>query len=106
MREQGVAVGKALTGLWQARRHLCLSQSRLQPEDKACLLRLPVESTAMFGPDVTAMIQHTHEARHAARAMSNALRQNTGWQEGRQLRQPQQLSQWQFSQRQSSHAAQ
>lgn len=33
MREQGVAAGKALSGFWQARRHLWLSQSQLQPED-------------------------------------------------------------------------
>ena len=64
MREQGVAAGKALSGLWQARRHLWLSQ--LQPEDKACQLRLPVEPTVMFWPDVTAMIQQVQEARRAA----------------------------------------
>ena len=89
MREQGVAVGKALSRLWQAC-HLWLSQSQFQPEDKACLLRLPVELTAMFGPDAAAMIQQAQEARRAAREISNALRQNTAWQEGRQLRQPQQ----------------
>ncbi|XP_073328458.1 NACHT, LRR and PYD domains-containing protein 3-like [Pagrus major] len=95
MREQGVAVGKALSGLWQARHHLWLSQSQLQPEDKACLLRLPVEPTAMFGPDATAMIQQAQEARRAAREMSSTLRPNTGWQEGRRLQQPQQQQQQQ-----------
>lgn len=92
MREQGEAAGKALSGLWQARRHLWLSQSQLQPEDRACLLRLPVEPTAMFGPDATAMIQQAQEARRAAREMSSALRQTTGWQE---VRRPQHVHQQQ-----------
>ena len=74
-----MAAGKALSGLWQACHHLWLSQSQLQHEDKACLLRLPVELTAMFGPDGTAMIQQAQEARRAAQGMSNALRQNTSW---------------------------
>jgi len=50
MREQGEVADKVLSGLWQARCHLWLSQSQLQPEDRACLLRLPVEPTAMRRP--------------------------------------------------------
>lgn len=56
MREQREATGKALPGFWQARCHVWLLQSQLQPEDKACLLRLSVKPTAMFGPDAIVMI--------------------------------------------------
>ena len=93
-----MAAGKALSGPWQACHQLWLSQSQLQPEDKACLLRLSVEPMAMFGPDATAMIQQAQETRCAAQEMSSALRQNTGWHEGCQLRQLPQQQQQQFSQ--------
>uniref|UniRef100_UPI003AADF6AF uncharacterized protein n=1 Tax=Centroberyx gerrardi TaxID=166262 RepID=UPI003AADF6AF len=71
IREQAEAAGKAMSGLWGVRRHLWLSQSMLPPEDQACLLRLPVELSAMFGPDTTEMLQQAQEARRCAREVSD-----------------------------------
>ncbi|CAL8290038.1 unnamed protein product [Arctogadus glacialis] len=42
-KEQAVASGCSLAQLWVVRRHLWLSQSKLQPADRDCLLRVPVE---------------------------------------------------------------
>ncbi len=62
-REQAKAAGKAMSGLWGVRCHLWLSQSMLQSEDGACLLKLPVEPSAIFGPDAAKMLQQAQEAR-------------------------------------------
>ncbi|XP_053190141.1 uncharacterized protein LOC128373962 [Scomber japonicus] len=74
MKEQAVATGRALASLCMVRRHLWLSQSRLQGEDRARLLRLPVVPSAMFGPDAKAMLQQAQEARQCAKEMSGMLR--------------------------------
>ena len=62
MKEQAVVTGRALASLCMVRRHLWLSQSQLQGEDRACLLRLPVVPSAMFGPDAKVMLQQAQEA--------------------------------------------
>lgn len=79
MREQAEAAGKAMSGLWGVRRHLWLSQSMLQPEDRTCLLRLPVVPSAMFGPEAAKMLQQAQEARRCAREVSGAFRQSQDW---------------------------
>lgn len=68
-----------MTGLWAVRCHLWLSQSMLQQEDRACLLRLPVEPSAMFKPDASRMLQQAQEARRCACKMSSTLRQSRPW---------------------------
>ncbi|KAJ8375887.1 hypothetical protein SKAU_G00064670 [Synaphobranchus kaupii] len=40
IREQAEAAGRALSAFWEVRRHLLLYQSRLQQQDRDCLLRL------------------------------------------------------------------
>ena len=75
IREQAVATGRAMASLWMVRRHLWLSQSQLQGEDRACLLRLPVAPSALFGPDASKLLQQAQDARRCAREMSSVLRQ-------------------------------
>ena len=55
VKEQAEAASSALASFWVARRHLWLSQSQLQQGDRDCLLKVPVESTAIFGPHATAL---------------------------------------------------
>ena len=76
LKEQAVAAGRALASLWVARRHLWLSQSQLQTDDRSCLLRLPVVPSAMFGPGATAMLEQARDARRCAREMSGVLQSN------------------------------
>lgn len=66
------AVGAATASFWVAWRHLWLSQSTLQQADHDCLLRLPVDPTAMFGPDVRLPLQEAQESRGCAQAVSAA----------------------------------
>lgn len=75
MKEQAEAAGKSMSAFWVARRHLWLSQSRLQQEDRDCLSRLPVEPSAMFGPDALRMLQQAQEARRYAKEFSSTLGQ-------------------------------
>ena len=67
MKEQAEAAGCALASFWVVRHHLWLSQSQLQQGDRDCLLKVPVEPTAMFGPHVTALIQQAQESRGVRR---------------------------------------
>ncbi|KAM3588091.1 uncharacterized protein V6R79_021034, partial [Siganus canaliculatus] len=76
VKEQAVAMGRAMASLWMVRRHPWLSQSRLQGEDRACLLRLPVVPSALFGPDANRMLQQAQDARRYAREMTGMLRQS------------------------------
>ncbi|KAJ8364944.1 hypothetical protein SKAU_G00137750 [Synaphobranchus kaupii] len=73
MTEQAEAAGRALATFWVVRRHLWLSQSRLQQEDRDCLLKLPVEPSTMFGPDAVRMLQQAQEARRCACKVSGIL---------------------------------
>lgn len=73
MREQAEAAGNALASFWIARRHLWLSQSQLQQGDRDCLLRVPVEPSAMFGPHATALLQQAQESRRCAKEVSGGL---------------------------------
>ncbi|KAK9955747.1 hypothetical protein ABG768_015603 [Culter alburnus] len=72
MKEQAEAAGKSMSAFWVARHHLWLSQSRLQQEDRDCLSRLPVEPSAMFGPDALCMLQ---QALRYAKEFSSTLGQ-------------------------------
>ena len=79
MKEQAEAAGCALASFWVVRRHLWLSQSQLQQGDRDCLLKVPVEPTAMFGPHATALIQQAQESRRCAKEVSGGLaRRATG----------------------------
>ena len=60
MKEQAEAAGRALASFWVTRRHLWLSQSQLQQGDRDCLLKVPVEPTAMFGPHATRRYRSRH----------------------------------------------
>ncbi|XP_078025738.1 uncharacterized protein LOC144463846 [Epinephelus lanceolatus] len=62
MKEQAGAAGSALASFWVVRRHLWLSQSQLQQGDRDCLLKVPLEPTAMFGPHATALVQQAQES--------------------------------------------
>lgn len=73
MREQAEAAGSALASFWVARRHLWLSQSQLQQGDRDCLLKVPVEPTAMFGPHAAALLQQAQESRCCAKEVSVGL---------------------------------
>ncbi len=75
----------------RVRCHLWLSQSMLQPEDRACLLRLLVEPLAMFGPDATNVLEQAQEARRCASEVSGTLRWSQEWHQPQphQLKQPQ-----------------
>ncbi len=72
MRELGEVSGSALASFWAAR--LWLSQSMLQPGDRARLLKLPVELSALFGPDVARMIKQGQEACRCAKEVSGSLK--------------------------------
>ncbi|CAL8322350.1 unnamed protein product [Arctogadus glacialis] len=73
-KEKAVASGRSLTQLWVVRRHLWLSQSKLQPADRHCLLRVPVESTAMFGPQAVGGIgQGAQKRLHLGRRLSDGF---------------------------------
>ncbi|CAL8269390.1 unnamed protein product [Gadus morhua 'NCC'] len=72
-KEQAVASGRSLAQLWVVRRHLCLSQLKLQPADRDCLLRVPVEPTAMFGPQASSLLQQTRDRRRCADEVSESL---------------------------------
>ena len=73
VKEQAEAAGSALASFWVVRRHLWLSQSQLQQGDRDCLLKVPVESTAMFGPNATGLIQQAQESRHCVKEVSGGL---------------------------------
>ncbi|KAJ8337200.1 hypothetical protein SKAU_G00384200 [Synaphobranchus kaupii] len=77
LKEQTEATGKAMAIFWTVRRHLWLSQSRLQQEERDCLLRLPIEPSAMFGLNVFKMLQQAQEARHCVREVSGMARQHS-----------------------------
>lgn len=53
---QAEVAGRAMATLWLVRRHLWLSQSRLQQEDRACRMKLPVEPSVMFGQRASALL--------------------------------------------------
>ncbi len=78
MKAQAVATGTAMAFLWMVKRHLWLSQSQFQGEDRACLLRPPVVPSAMFGQDANKMLQEAQDARWCAREMSGMLQQGHG----------------------------
>ena len=87
MKEQAEAAGRALASFWVVRRHLWLSQSQLQQGDRDCLLRLPVDPSAVFGPDAARLLQQARENRRCAQEVSGSLlrpwavlRGGTGWQ--------------------------
>ena len=65
-KEQAVASGRSVAQLWVVRRHLWLSQSKLQPADRDCLLRVPVEPTAMFGPQASSLQTGTEEPKRGS----------------------------------------
>ncbi|KAK1903415.1 hypothetical protein KUDE01_006371 [Dissostichus eleginoides] len=67
-----------MAALWLLRRHLWLSQSRLQQEDRACLMKLPVEPSAMFGQEASALLQRAQEARRCAREISRTFGRRRG----------------------------
>ena len=73
MKEQAEAAGRALASFWVTRRHLWLSQSQLQQGDRDCLLKVPVEPTAMFGPHATALMQQAQESHRCAKEVSGGL---------------------------------
>lgn len=65
---------KSMRGLWGVRCHHWLSQSmKLQQEDRACLLWLTVETSAMFENVLADMPQQAQEACCCTREMSGAL---------------------------------
>ncbi len=68
-------------------------QSMLQPEDRTCLLKLPVEPSAMFGPDAAKILQQAQEAHRCAHEVSGALRQSREWHWPQPQPQPHQLEQ-------------
>lgn len=70
---QAEVAGRAMATLWLVRRHLWLSQSRLQQEDRACRMKLPVEPSVMFGQRASALLQRAQEARCCAREVSGTL---------------------------------
>ncbi|CAL8391681.1 unnamed protein product [Arctogadus glacialis] len=72
-KEEAVASGRTLAQLWVVRRHLRLSQSKLQPADRDCLLRVPVEPTAMFGPQASSLLQQARDRRRWAEEVSESL---------------------------------
>ncbi|CAL8313926.1 unnamed protein product [Boreogadus saida] len=72
-KEQAVASGHSLAQLWVVRQHLWLSQSKLQPADSDCLLRMPVEPTAMFGPQASSLLQQARDRRRCADEVSESL---------------------------------
>lgn len=74
MKEQAEAAGSALASFWVARRHLWLSQSRLQQGDRDCFLKLPVDPSAVFGADAAKMLQQAQENRRCAQTVSDNLR--------------------------------
>ncbi|KAI9534553.1 hypothetical protein NQZ68_012786 [Dissostichus eleginoides] len=78
IKKQAEAAGKAMAALWLLRRHLWLSQSRLQQEDRACLMKLPVEPSAMFGQEASALLQRAQEARRCAREISRTFGRRRG----------------------------
>lgn len=67
IKEQAEVSGITIASFWTARRHLWLSQSRLHQQDRDGLLRLPVDPTAMFGPDAMKLLQQAHEGQQCAR---------------------------------------
>lgn len=69
-REQADA---ARASFWVVRRHLWLSQSPLQQSDRDCLLRLPVDPSAMFGPDTVRLLQQAKESRHCAQMVTGGF---------------------------------
>lgn len=83
VKEQAVAMGRAMASFWVARRHLWLSQSQLGGEDRNCLLQLPIMPSAMFGPNAIDMLKQAQEARRCAREVSTILRQSRGGSYGR-----------------------
>ncbi|CAI5695366.1 unnamed protein product [Oreochromis niloticus] len=74
MKHQAIATGSSLAAFWVARRHLWLSQSRLRSDDQDCLMRLPVDPAAMFGPSAAQLLQQAMETRRAMQEMSRGLR--------------------------------
>ncbi|CAL8399143.1 unnamed protein product [Arctogadus glacialis] len=71
-KEQGVPSGRSLAQLWVVRQHLWLSQSKLQPADRDCLLRVPVEPTSMFGPQAPSLLQQARDRRRCAEEVSES----------------------------------
>lgn len=69
IKEQAEVSGITIASFWTVRRHLWLSQSKLQQQDRDGLLRLPVDPTAMFGPDAMKLLQQAHEGQQCARDM-------------------------------------
>lgn len=78
MKEQAGAAGSDLASFWVVRRHLWLSQSQLQQGDRDCLLKVPVEPTAMFGPHATALMQQAQESCRCAKVSGGLARRVTG----------------------------
>ncbi|CAL8298415.1 unnamed protein product [Boreogadus saida] len=74
-KEQAVASGRSSAQLWVVRGHLLLSQSKLQPGDRDCLLKVPVEPIAMFGPQASSLLQQARDRRRCADEVSEHL----GW---------------------------
>ena len=72
-KEQAVASGRSLAQLWLVRRHLWLSQSKLQPADRDCLLKVPVEPIAIFGPQASSLLQQAQDRRRCADEVSESL---------------------------------
>lgn len=70
MKEQAVAAGRAMAAFWVARRHLWLSQSRLQVADRNSLIGLPIEPSAMFGDNALRLLQDAQAARRYANELS------------------------------------
>ncbi|KAJ4933665.1 hypothetical protein JOQ06_030489 [Pogonophryne albipinna] len=55
-----------------------LDQTKLQQEDRACLMKLPVEPSAMFGQEASALLQQAQEARRCAREISRTFGRRRG----------------------------
>ncbi|CAL8292142.1 unnamed protein product [Gadus morhua 'NCC'] len=72
-KEQAVASGRSSAQLWVVRRHLWLSQSKLQPADRDCLLKVPVEPIAIFGPQASSLLQQAQDRRRCADEVSESL---------------------------------
>lgn len=83
MKEQAVATGRALASFWVARRHLWLSQSQLQQGDRDCLVQLPVEPSAMFGPNAAQLLQQARDNRRCAQEVSGLSRRSRGFRRAR-----------------------
>ncbi|KAJ4921433.1 hypothetical protein JOQ06_021241, partial [Pogonophryne albipinna] len=53
--------------------------SRLQQEDRACLMKLPVEPSAMFGQEASVLLRQAQEARRCTREYLPYLWPLPGW---------------------------